>query len=575
MYKRLFSFLLLLVLAGCAGTGRFGDDISQPEPDEPVVDVFLYADEADLRRLYSRNPRSDQRIDGFVRFEPRGRIHGLRGGFRFRGNTSRYHPKKSFNIRFSRPQEILFGGYHLNLNAMYTDPSAIRERLGWEMFHYLGQPASKTRYVALYINDSYEGLGIHIQRVDELLLAQNGLDPNGTLIRDMTRRNNEALGLERQSIFGHDLSAEPDKAAFLAGVFNSRWNPEYTHVAELIQWVYDTEAGADFETGFTQRFDVENFMDWLALHYIMGDVDAFGDDYWLYRGRQSDSKWKILPWDNDLSFGKNERDGLTINRELGRYGRGLVQLSDFFAYEYEIDDAGWDNDLISKFLATPSLEQKLHDRMNYLMENVFTKSWFEDRIRRQKSVVEPFMTNPPEPKFRFNERQHHGLISKYEYHVENVMDFINLRYAFLDRRLNPVDGFAYYASANIENTGKIFLTDAEGWTIAWMEVSEFTGNPAISIESTSVDDVKNGISRRWVVHIDGGHVEGSLSLFYRNDIAPDGKENWYHQPEAIGNQWDLKIFKDGTALETTVNPYSNKVTAQVRLDGNAMFMVLE
>lgn len=566
MGKTLKPFLLFFLIIGCAGAATLIAPADQPDPDTPVTDVFLYADERDLQRLYSRNPRSDQRIEGYVRLRQRGRTLGLRDGFRFRGNTSRYHPKKSFNIRFAQPQEFLFGGYHLNLNALYTDPSAMREKLAWDMFHELGRPASKNRYVALYINDSYEGLGLHIQRIDELLLSQNGLDPNGTLIRDMTRRNNESLGLQRRSIFGFDLSTVHDKAAFLARVFDSRWAPEYTHVAELIQWVHDTPAGPDFESGFNDRFDVDVFVDWLAIHYIIGDVDAFGDDYWLHRGRQSDGKWVILPWDNDLSFGKNERDGLTPNRELGQYGRGLVQLSDFFAYEYAIDDAGWDNALISKFLATPSLESRLHRRMAYLMDNLFTREWFADRIERQASVVGPFLSNPPQPNFKYNERQHHGLPDKFSYHKENLLDFIELRYAFLDRALNPIEGGPYTTTIEVQSAGKYLLTDPNGWTIAKFEATSTSGNPSVSIETHHFPEIERGIDRKWSVAVSEGSVEGILTLFYRNDIAPDGKENWYHLPEAIGNQWDLTIEKDGTSLDTYVNPYTNKATSAVSFD---------
>ncbi len=213
--------------------------------------------------------------------------------------------------------------------------------------------------------------------------------------------------------------------------------------------------------------------------------------------------------------------------------------------------------------------------MQYLMGNVFTVEWFEDRIQRQRSVVEPFMANPPEPKFRFNERQHHGLQNKFEYHVENLKDFIHLRYAFLGRRLNPVEGIPYQANVTVDGAGKYFLTDAEGWTIAWIEVEGYTGNPTLSIESTSNAEIETGINRKWIVSVDGGTIEGALSLFYRNDIAPDGKENWYHLPKAIGNQWELKIIQDDTTLDTIVNPYSNKVTANVRLEGNTTFVVVE
>lgn len=576
MKSALIYIILGLFLHACAGTDQARDSVTQPPPDIPVEDVYLYADERDLELLYSRDARADERIDGYVRMGDSRRIQGLRGGFRFRGNTSRYHPKKSFNIRFIQPQSLLFGGYHLNLNALYTDASGIREKLAWDMFHELGRPASKTRYMALHINDSYEGLGLHVQRVDELLLAQSGLDPRGTLVRDMTRRRGAALGLERGSVFGHDISRESDPAGFLGSVFNSRWAPDYAALAELLAWVHDTPAGAEFEAGFSERFDRDVFIDWLAIHYIIGDVDAFGDDYWLYKGREEDSKWVITPWDNDLSFGKNERDGLTPDVELGQYGDGLVQLNDFFAYEYEIDDAGWDNALISKFLASPGLEKMLHERITYLKHHVFTPEWFRERIDAQASVVAPFLEEAPDfdPSFSYNERQHHGLSGRFGYHKENVMDFIKLRYAFLDRRLNPVEGAAYTASKSAETEQMTYqFTDAQGWTLAELYAERISGTPHIAIRSEAHADVENGIQRRWSIQTQGGSVEGRLHVYYRNDIAPDGKENWYYTPEAVGGQWELSIRQDERWLETDVNPFSNKASAGVRLEGENIIML--
>ena len=535
----------------------------QPEPHTPVQTVYLYADASDLNRLFSRNPRSDARVNGFVRLEPRGRVQALDGGFRFRGNTSRYHPRKSFNIRFAHPQHFLFNGRHLNLNALYTDPSALRERLAWDMFHEVNRPASKTRYVGLFINDSFEGLGLHIQRVDELLLRQNGLDPNGTLVRDMTRRNNQQLGIQRRSIFGYDLRLQQDQADFLAKAFESRWSPDYATLAELIHWVYNTPAGDDFYEGFNARFDVDVFIDWLGIHYLFGDVDAFGDDYWLYRGRSSDSKWMPIPWDHDLSFGKNEREGLTPNRELGQYGRGLVQLSDFFAYEYPIDDAGWDNALISKFLETPQLVQLLHTRMLFLMDEIFTPMWFSERITQLHSVTEPFLNHRFEPAFRFNERQHHGEKNRLDEHLENLMDFIYLRYAFLRKQMEVHEVHEVYsATAEVSPSEKQLFTDSTGWTIAWMYSSNGQATVRIHSEAASLE---NAIQQEWTIEVTGTEIEGELSLFYRNDIAPDGKANWYLAPEAIGNQRNLKMLINGNAQPTRVNPYSNKATAQITL----------
>lgn len=574
-------FLLILpmyLFTGCAGSDQILVSDQYSEPGEPVTELYLFADERDLNRLYSRNPRSDTRIEGYVRIGETGQIRTLRNGFRFRGNTSRYHPKKSFNIRFEHPQPFLFNSSRMNLNAMYTDPSGMREKLTWDMFYELGRPASKSRYFTLYINNSYEGLGIHVQRIDEVLLQHNGLDPTGSMLRDLTRRRGAGLGVDRQSVFGYNLATEQDKPAFLSSLFDTRWNPDWQAVADLVQWVHDTPPGNEFETGFRQRVDTDVFIDWLAIHYMIGDVDAFGDDYWIYRGRGSSDRWKIIPWDHDISFGKNERDGLTENRALGQYGNGLVQLNDYFAYEYPIDDAGWDNKLISSFLETPGLMQQLKDRMSYLMNEKFTQQYFRDRTEIHGAAIEPYITKEPaEGRFRYHERQHHGLPGTFDYHIETILDFVELRYAFLDRQINPVEGEAYYASANLSSDDHtpVLLTDAIGWTIAKFEPQDVSGNPVLTIQSSESEASRDKkVNREWEISIEGGTASGRLTLYYRNDIAPDGKENWYYTDDAIGDQWELRIFIDEEESGNGyVNPYSNKVSGEVSITGMHLLFI--
>lgn len=579
--KHLISIVAVILFTAAftaAVSAQRGD--AQPAVSEAVIPVFLVMEDADLTRLYRRNPRSDDRLPGFVRWSERGRVQGL-NGVRFRGNTSRYHVRKSFNIRFNRPQQQLFGGDRLNLNAMFTDPSGMRERIAWQMFHELGQPASKVRYVALHINGNYEGLGLHIQRIDELLLRQSGLDPRGTLVRDFTRRRAAEAGLDRRSIFGFDLSTVADQPAFLAQMFESRWAPDYAAIAELLQWVHDTPPGEAFEQGLRQRFDVENLTDWLAIHYLIGDVDAFGDDFWLYRGRGAGDKWKIIPWDHDLSFGRNERDGLTENRELGQFGRGLVQLNDYFAYEYPLDDAGWDNALIVKYHQSPGLRAQFEARILQLMDEVFTEEWFDAQFETLEKVTAPYMSRTRDGSGAFNlhERQHHGELGRWAYHKENLRDFVELRYAFIRSMLlfdEPVAYHNYFRADFTEGqSGRVLITDDAGWTFGALDLHEtsVTGNPSLLIYLRSAPE-NDGILKDYFVEVEGGSIQAPITLLYRNDIAPDGRDNWYKYTDAVGRQWELQILQDGRAHESRPNPFSNKISTELLLEGSHLIQIM-
>lgn len=431
-------------------------------PDSGVQDLYLYMGWKDLVELYTRPDTSDERLDGYVRLSPDGEDIELEG-VRFRGTSSRELPKKSFNVQFIEPQEFLFGSNDMNLKATYTDPTMMREKVSMDLFHALGQPAPRTKYFDLYINGVYEGLYVHVERVDADLLESNGLNPAGTLVADDFRGHYYLLPeVNRLSVFGYPIDEQDDPEAFLAETMDSRGEPDWGAVRDLVAWVYRTPPGPEFEEGFIERFDEENFIDWLAIHYLIGDLDSFGDDYWLYLDTDNpDAEWKVIPWDKDLTFGSHTRRGTTVN--------------DYFGYESAIA-SGWDNDLVKKFLETPALRERLNLRMAFLMDGVFTGDYYAGQLdAHEEEIGDRLNVTPAEDAFALHPQNHHGDLGYLAYHTEAMLDFVRLRYRFIERAITPGSGEPYTASAEIpagpaEST--VFFTDPGGWVIATFEVSE-------------------------------------------------------------------------------------------------------
>ena len=540
-------------------------------PDSGVQDLYLYMGWKDLVELYTRPDTSDERLDGYVRLSPDGEDIELEG-VRFRGTSSRELPKKSFNVQFIEPQEFLFGSNDMNLKATYTDPTMMREKVSMDLFHALGQPAPRTKYFDLYINGVYEGLYVHVERVDADLLESNGLNPAGTLVADDFRGHYYLLPeVNRLSVFGYPIDEQDDPEAFLAETMDSRGEPDWGAVRDLVAWVYRTPPGPEFEEGFIERFDEENFIDWLAIHYLIGDLDSFGDDYWLYLDTDNpDAEWKVIPWDKDLTFGSHTRRGTTVN--------------DYFGYESAIA-SGWDNDLVKKFLETPALRERLNLRMAFLMNEVFTEEYYAGQLdAHEEEIGDRLNVTPAEDAFALHPQNHHGDLGYLAYHTEAMLDFVRLRYRFIERAITPGSGEPYTASAEIpagpaEST--VFFTDPGGWVIATFEVSEVT-EPGTITAAVNGTPENPGIDRRWQFDAGDADVSGELTLYYRNDVESCcfPMENWFVSDAAVGDddysQWDLEMVQeDGagnrTALDTYVNPYSNKASADVSLRGTTWF----
>lgn len=533
-----------------------------------ILELHLEADPEDLELLYTRSPTSDDRIPGVARLEADGEPLALQG-FRFRGSSSRFLPKKSFNIRFAERQDFLFGSSRMNLNAMYTDPSMMRERLAFDMFHELGRPASRTRYFRLYINGIYEGLYIHIERVDEDLLENAGIEEPGTLVRDGFRDFSHLPEIGRRSLFGFDLDQVEDPEGLLMQTFDSRGNPDWSALAELARWVFNTPAGPDFAEGFQERIDLATFVDWLAIHFLIGDIDAFGDDYWLFLAHDDpQARWAIIPWDKDLSFGSHSRPEI-----------GLA--NDFFAYDYPLA-GGWDNDLVHKFLATPSLRTLLYERLQLLMEEVFTEAYWKERTSEIGGLIQESVHRSPGPDaFLLHPQNHHGELGRHPFHRENLRDFVALRWAFIRNWIELPPGTTDTATVDLRDHAvgdSVFFTDAAGWTIARLELREMQDPGAVTVTVASREGL-DGVDRVWTIETGSGRIAGDLSLFYRNDVPwflTD--ENWYQEPVATGRQWALVMGElplDGRDLPFPhVNPYSNKVTARVELSGIQQFVLI-
>ena len=80
-----------------------------------------------------------------------GATHWTNVTTRFKGNSTRYYPKKSYNVKF--PTANLFQGLKtVSFNAMYTDKSLIREHLAWQLFDDMGALASRPHFGTLAIN---------------------------------------------------------------------------------------------------------------------------------------------------------------------------------------------------------------------------------------------------------------------------------------------------------------------------------------------------------------------------------------------------------------------------------------
>ncbi|MBB5173778.1 CotH kinase family protein [Texcoconibacillus texcoconensis] len=578
------SLLALVFTAACSPEDPADPDVeeNEQEPEEEltepsdeaiegqdVQDLYLYMDNTDVSELYSRDVNSDDRLDGHMKLDPDDDEIIELDGLRFRGNTARGLDKKSFNIRFEDDQDFLFGSNRMNLNAMYRDPSMMREKISWDMFAELDHPAPRAEYFNLYINDVFEGLYVHIERIDQDLLANHDLNEEGTLVRDDMRGHYNGDTIDVYSSFGFDITRADDQPHFLEEIFRYRGNPHWGELTSLIEWVYQTPAGPEFAEKFQEEMNVDRFIDWLAVHFLIGDIDAFGDDYWLYLDHEDpDAKWEVIPWDKNLTFGSHTRSDYGV-------------LNDYFAYEYPMDVGSWDNHLFMKLLETPELKEKLDERLVQLMGDVFTYDYFEEKFHTyQDRIYDSVMVDPSDRgAFDLHPQNHFGELGDYEYRSEAILDFIELRYQYIKAQIGALDTEGTLTATETiddDTEGPVYFTDDQGWVISKFEPTNVVneGDITFSVEENQEID---GVNRTFSVNAGDAEVEGTLTIYYRNDLGWPAGGNWYKENTAIGEQWDLTLAEyDGstaTPLDSTINPYTNKLTIDTSLTGENQYVI--
>ena len=91
----------------------------------------------DYQLLFTRDIFSDSLIPATFEY---GGNYWNDAQIRFKGHSTRYYPKKAYRIKFAS-SHLFQSMRQINLNAMYTDKSFIREKLAWNIFYDMGEMA--------------------------------------------------------------------------------------------------------------------------------------------------------------------------------------------------------------------------------------------------------------------------------------------------------------------------------------------------------------------------------------------------------------------------------------------------
>lgn len=316
------------------------------------------------------NPEGDTEIASTLSID--GAMHPAR--VRLHGASSRYFPKKSFRVELDDTGPVTGTyGKKLILRAEYNDKTMLRNWLAYRMF-YAGThiPTPRSKLVHLRINDRYYGVMHNVERVDDRLLDRWGLPRAGSMY--------EADPMDARATPGANLT--PLDPAVYPEVYQHQSGAiDYTDLRMLIE---DTLTLPDdaLSQVLESTLAVDDYIDYLATMAAIQNVDHVRKNYYLYRAPMS-TRWQVLPWDLDLSFGHLWTEDNDVLDET------IFSDSDIFVGVKSPQLGSFYNQLITRVLSLPDYRARYRQRVGQLLSQVITREHAQADLLRVLRCATP------------------------------------------------------------------------------------------------------------------------------------------------------------------------------------------
>lgn len=291
-----------------------------------------------------------------------------------RGNTTRAAVQKSLKIKFNKNAGLWRGQTVLNLNKHPFDFTRVRNKLSFDYFKLIPNFSSlRTQFVHLHVKDltssvsssSFEDYGLftEIENPGKRFLAAHGLDSSGQLYK---ATNFEFFRYPNQL----RLSTDPkyDEKAFNQ-ILEIKGSNDHRKLLKMLDAVNNVKL--NINDVINQYFDRENYLTWLAVNILMGNIDTSTQNFFLYSPVNSE-KFYFMPWDYDGAWGSDNKDlHASWNMGISNYW-GTVLHQRFFKDPKNIQDLSHKIEQLSKIITKKQTKEFLD--VYYPVVNKFVRS---------------------------------------------------------------------------------------------------------------------------------------------------------------------------------------------------------
>ncbi len=384
-----------------------------------------------------------------------------RGGATVGPGSKKFVFNKGYKFRFS---DTVGRVDEFNLNQNGSDPSYLRQPLGFETHRNAGCPASLSFLMLSVLNRQVDRVGIFVEQVDQEFLERNGLDPRGALYKFVQRAqitpvfSDISSGIEKKTREYEDLS---DIRAVVDGL-----NAPTAEQRRI--FVLDS-------------FNLPGMLDYLAARCLLQDTDDIRKNFYFYRDTLGSGEWSIFPWDKDWTFG--------------------------------VVGDGW------TYTSHPFLGDRVHAKDGGRQWSVFLDVMYnlpqtrEMFLRRLRTVMDEWLQAPSTPLAqRFFENRIDELFASAKADLGNVSGAVSSLKAYLPARRTQL-----YVDHNISNTasqppgGNARIPNAQPAN-ASIKFGTYDYNPASGNQDEEYIELKN--PNTYAVDISGWELAGGVQHIF-------------------------------------------------------------
>ena len=290
-----------------------------------------------------------------------------------KGKSTRYAVQKSYKFKLDSTTVLDASQRTMQYNKQYYDLTRIRNKLSFDIFQEIPNfPSLKTEFVHLYINDIDKGLFTKVEFYDKQYLLNRNWNPKSNLYK---AQNFEFLITPELTL---DSSGKPADLAAFSTVIEPEVGNQQAKLLEMLNVLNNTTTPID--TIINKYFSRDNYITWLAVNILTGNVDTKTQNFFLLNPLNSDTFY-FAPWDYDAAWGWYKQPGEDSNF----YGRAELSIARW-----------WYNPLHRKFLSVKKNRDDLDNKIYELRANQFSDENIQAKIDAYMAVVEPIISSSPD-----------------------------------------------------------------------------------------------------------------------------------------------------------------------------------